>query len=144
MSYSYFQTNVFAKFFDIICIFIYTHSPYFMCHCAKYKLSPLQVTISEENKLNTTTQQFITTKILGLALKQMSKTHSSQRQSNFQLQNETALYCIMSNTSSRAQCAAELAGAHYGLQDRIFLNYTTIENEHKVAYARKLSIFRCV
>jgi len=74
----------------------------------------------------------------------MSKTHSSQRQSNFQLQNETALYCIMSNTSSRAQCAAELAGAHYGLQDRIFLNYTTIENEHKVAYARKLLIFRCV
>jgi len=29
-------------------------------------------------------------------------------------------------------CAAELAGAGPGLQDRILLNYTGIENEHKV------------
>jgi len=74
-------------------ILLHAH-PLFKCHCAEYKLSPLQVTTSEENKPNATTQQFITTKI--------SKTHSSQRQSNLQLQNETALYCIMSNTSSRA------------------------------------------
>ena len=56
-----------------------------MCHCTEYKLSTLQVRISEENKLNATTQQFITAKISGWALKQGSKTHSSPRQSNLQL-----------------------------------------------------------
>ena len=30
------------------------------------------------------------------------------------------------------KCVAGLAGAHPGLQDRILLNYTTIENVHKV------------
>jgi len=30
--YSCFQTNVLAKFVDIICVFFYTYSPYFMCH----------------------------------------------------------------------------------------------------------------
>jgi len=29
-------------------------------------------------------------------------------------------------------CAAELASAHLGLQDRTLLNYTRIENAHKV------------
>jgi len=28
------------------------------------------------------------------------------------------------------KCAAGLAGAHHGLQDRILLNYTRIENAH--------------
>jgi len=51
-SYSCFQTNVLAKFVDIICMFFYTHSPYFMCHCTEYKLSALRVRISGENKLN--------------------------------------------------------------------------------------------
>jgi len=60
----------------------------------------------EENKLNATTQQFITAKRSGCGLKQGSKTHSSLRQSNLQLQNE--------------------GGAHPGLQDRILLNYTRI------------------
>jgi len=27
-----------AKFVDIICMFFYTYSPYFMCHCTAYKL----------------------------------------------------------------------------------------------------------
>ena len=49
-----------AKFVDITCIFFHTHSPYFMRHCTEYKLSALQVRISEEHKLNTTTQEFIT------------------------------------------------------------------------------------
>jgi len=49
---------------------IYTHSPYFMCHCTEYKLSALQGTISEENKLNATAQQFIAAKISGCVLKQ--------------------------------------------------------------------------
>jgi len=30
------------------------------------------------------------------------------------------------------KCAAGLAGAHPGLHDRILLNYTRIENAHKV------------
>ena len=30
------------------------------------------------------------------------------------------------------KCAAGLAGAHHGLQDRILLNYTRIENAHIV------------
>ena len=67
------------------------HTPYFMCHCIEYKLSGLQVRLSGENKLNATTQQFITAEISGCALKQGSETHSSLRQSNLQLQNEAAL-----------------------------------------------------
>jgi len=59
-----------------------------MCQCTEYKLSALQVRISEEYKLiNVTTQQIITAKISGCELKQRSKTHSSLRQSNIQLQN---------------------------------------------------------
>jgi len=54
-----------------------------MCHCTEYKLSALQVRISEENTLYLTMQQFITAKISGCALKQGSKTHSSLRQSNY-------------------------------------------------------------
>jgi len=56
-----------------------------------YKLAVLQFRISEGNKLNATTQQFITAKISGFALKQGSKTHSSLHQSNLQLQNEAVL-----------------------------------------------------
>jgi len=62
MSYSCCQTNVLAKFVDIISIFFYTHSPYFMCHCTESKLSVLKVSVSEEIKLNVATQVFITAK----------------------------------------------------------------------------------
>jgi len=64
---------------------------YFMCHWIYYKLSALQARLSQENKLNATTQQLITAKIKDCALKQGSKTHSSMLQSNLQLQNEVAL-----------------------------------------------------
>jgi len=47
-SYSYFQTNILAKSVDMICIFFYIHSPYFMCHCTEYQLLPLQVRILEK------------------------------------------------------------------------------------------------
>jgi len=51
-----------------------------MCHCTEYKVSALQVRISEENKLNATTQQFITAKTSGCAFKQESKhTHHGVR-----------------------------------------------------------------
>ena len=85
-SHSCFQTNVLAKFIDTICMFLHTHSPYFSCYCTEYKPSALQVRISEENTLVATTQQFIAEKISRWALKQGSKTHSSLRQSNLQLQ----------------------------------------------------------
>jgi len=42
---------------------------------AEYKLSAIQASISEENTINATTQQFITAKISGYILKQGSKTH---------------------------------------------------------------------
>jgi len=35
---------------------------FFMCHCTEYQLSALQVRLSEENKLNAATQEFITAK----------------------------------------------------------------------------------
>ena len=131
-SYSCFQTNVFAKFADTICIFFYTHSPCFICNCTEYKLSALRVTISEENKLNATTQQFIMAKISGCALKQGSKTHSSLRQRDLQLQNQAALMSYWIRAVELRKCAAGLSNASPGLQDRILLNYTRIENAHKV------------
>jgi len=100
-----------------------------MCHWTDYKLSALQARILEENTINATTQRFITAKISGCALKQGSKTHSTLRQSNLQLQNEAALmYCRIGAVEHR-KCAA---GAHPGLKDRILLNYTRIENAHEV------------
>ena len=131
-SYSCFQTNVLAMFVDTICIFFYTPSLYFMCHRTEYKLSALQARIWEENILNATTQQFITAKISGCALKQGSETHSSLRQSNLQLQNEAALMSRQIRPIEHRECAAGLSDAHPGLQDRISLNYTRIENAHTV------------
>jgi len=121
-SYSCFQTNILAKFVDIICTFFYTQSPYFMCHCTEYKLSALHVRISEENKLNVATQEFITAKF-GCVLKKGSKTHSSLRQSNLQLQNEAALMSRRVRAVEH-RSAAGLPGAHPALQDRVLLNYT--------------------
>jgi len=92
-----------------------------MCHCTEYKLSVLQVRLSEENKHNATTQQFITAKISGCALKQGSETRSSLRESNLQLQNEAALMSCQIRADEHRKCAAGLAGAHPGLQDRILL-----------------------
>jgi len=106
--------------------------PYFMCHCTECKLSALLVTISEENKLNATTQQFLTAKISDCALKQRSKTRSSLRQSNLQLQNETALMSCRIRAVEHRKCAAELAGAHAGLQYRILPIYARSENADKV------------
>jgi len=103
-----------------------------MYHCNEYKLSVLQVRISEENTLNVTTQQFITEKTSGCALKQGSKTHSSLRQSNLQLQIQAALMSCRIQAEEHGKCAARLSDAHPGLQDRILLNYTRIENAHKV------------
>jgi len=103
-----------------------------MCNCTEYKLSALQVTISEENKLNATTQQFIMAKISGCALKQGSKTHSSLCQSDLPLQNQAALISYRIRAVELRKCAAGLSNASPGLQDRILLNYTRIESAHEV------------
>jgi len=110
-SYSCFETNVLAKCADIIGIFFYTPSPYCMCHCTRYKISALQVGISDENKLSPTTQLFITAKISGCALKQGSKTHSSLRQSNLQWKNQAALMSCRIRALEYRRCASGLAGA---------------------------------
>jgi len=126
-----FPNQRFGEVVDIICIFDYTHFPKFMCHWTECKLSALQVR-SEENALNPMTQQFITAKIPGCALKQRSKTHSSLRQSNLQLQNEAALMSCRIRAVEHRKCAAGLPEAQPGLQGRILLKYTRIENAHKV------------
>ena len=120
------------------CIFFCTHSPSFMCHCTEYKLLALQVRIPEENKLNTTTQQFRTPKILGCALKQGSKTHSSTRKRNLPLQIEVTLMSWPIRAVDH-RCAAGLSGAYPGMQDRILLNHARIENAHNVR--KKKTIF---
>ena len=139
-SYSCFQTNVLAKFVDIIGIFFHTRSPYFMCHCREYNVSALQVRISEENKINATTQQFISAKMSACVLKQGSKTHSSIRQSNLQPKNEAALMSCRTRAVEHRKCVAALAGVQPSLQDRILLNYTQ-ELRMRITYARKLSNF---
>ena len=122
-SYSCFQTNVLAKFVDIICIFFYTPYPSFMCHCTEYTLSALQVWISEENELSAATQEYISAKFW-LRVEKRVKIYSSMRQSNLQLQNEAALMSRQIR-AVEYRCAAGLAGAHPVFQDRNLLNYTT-------------------
>jgi len=100
-----------------------------MCYCTEFKLPALQVTISEENELNATTQQFIIAK---LSFEQESKTHSSLCQSNLQLQNQAALMSCRIRAVQHRKCAAGLSNEHLGLQNRILLNHTRIENALKV------------
>ena len=71
-------------------------------------------------------------KISGGALKQGSKTHSSIRQSNLQRKNEAALMSRRIRAVEHRLSGDGLAGAHLGLKNRILLNYTRIENAHKV------------
>jgi len=71
-----------------------------MCHCSEYKLLALQVRLSEENTLNPTTQQFITAKISGCALKQGSKTLVNASEQFTTAKSNCAN--VLSNTSSRA------------------------------------------
>jgi len=82
--------------------------------------------------LNPTTQQFRTAKISGIALKQVSKTHSTLRQSNLQLQNESAPMSRRKRAVEHGKCATGLFDAHPGMQDRVLLNYTKLENAHEV------------
>jgi len=95
-------------------------------HC-KVLLSPLFLNKNFENpfgyamylssELSAATQEFITAT-------KGSKTHSSLRQSNLKQQNEPTLMSARIRAIEH-MCAAGLAGAHPGLQDRILLNYTT-------------------
>ena len=98
----------------------------------EYKLSAFQVRTSEENTLNATAQPSITAKISGCPSKQASKKHSSMRQSKLQTQNQAVLMSCRIRAGEHRKFVAGLAGAHPGLQDRILLNYTGIENAHKL------------
>jgi len=94
-------------------------TPLILCVIAlNTNLSALQVGISEENKLNSTTQQFITAKISGSMIKQGGKTHSSLRQRNLQRQNKAALMFFQIRAVEHRKCASGLDDAHRGLQDR--------------------------
>jgi len=107
-SYSCFQTNVLAKFIDIICIFAYSSTRTSLT----YKVSALQVRISDEKKLNATAQQFITAEISGCALKQGNKTHSSLRQNNLPLQSEAALMSCRIRAVEHKKYVAGLYDVH--------------------------------
>jgi len=70
-----------------------------MCHCSEYKLSALQVKISEENTLNGSTQQFITPKNIRLRVKtgeQNTLITASEQFATAHLSNVN----VLSNTSS--------------------------------------------
>jgi len=73
-----------------------------MCQCTEYKLAAFHVRVSEKNKLNATAQQFITAKTSGSPLKQGSKTHSSLRQSNLQLQMRLG-WCLVEYEQSSVE-----------------------------------------
>jgi len=110
-----------------------------MCHCTEYELSAFQVRISEENTLNTTIQQFSSTKISGYALKQGVKhTHHCVRaiiyNCKMKLRKCLLEYEQWGIESVRLYCLTHISC----LQDRILLNYTRIENVHKVC--KKMSI----
>jgi len=66
---------------------------------------------------------------------------SKLRQSKLQLQNQAALISRRIRAAEH-RCAAGLVGVHPGLQDRILLNYTRIENAHKVR--KKTFVFLCI
>ena len=83
-------------------------------------------------KINSTIQQFLTAKISGCTLKHGSKKRLSLRQNYLELQNKAALMSHRIRAVEHRNCAAGLSDAHPGLQDRILLNYTRIENVHKV------------
>ena len=105
-----------------------------MCQCTEYKLLELQVRLSEEN---TYTQRYDTAvrnckKISGGALKQGWKTHSLICQSNLQRKNEAALMSGRIGAVEHRLSGDGLAGAHPGLKNQILLNYSRIENAHKV------------
>jgi len=86
-----------------------------MCHCTEYKLSALQVRLSKKNKLNATTQQFITAKLSGCALKQGSGTQWTLHQNTLQLQNEAALMSCRIRAVEHRKCVAGPASTNPGL-----------------------------
>ena len=102
--------------------------PYFMCNCTD---SDPSSNIGEK-KVNATAQQFIIAKISDCVLKQGCETHASLHQSNLQPQNEATLMSCRILAVEHRKCGTGLSGTHLGLKDQILLNYTKIENAHKV------------
>jgi len=87
-----------------------------MCHCNDHKLiiSTLQIgRQKQDTALNAKTEQFITAKISGNALKQASRTHSMLRQLSSQLQKYKA--ARMSRRIAVDQKVCGWDGGHPGL-----------------------------
>ena len=116
-SYSCFQTKVLAKLLTWWFVYSSTRTPLNLCHCTEYKFSAIQVRISEENKLNASTQQLITTKISGCALKQRSKTLiTASAICNCKMRLR---WCLVEHEQSSLECAAGLSRA---FRSRIYLH----------------------
>jgi len=121
-AYSCIQTNVLAKFVDIICIFFYTQTHSLILCVIALNLNCQCSKLGYRRKLNSMLHRSSKLQNFDCVLKKGSKTHSSLCQCK--PQNEAAL---MSRRilAGEHRCAAGLAGAPPSLQDRILLYYTT-------------------
>jgi len=107
-----------------------------MCHCTEYKLSALKVRILEENKLNVTTQQFITVKITGFALKWESKTHSSML--TFSTQTLTNfIWKMLMKVRPQSPCLINDAIAENDVSDTI--SCQCYNSGHFIEYTKQLT-----
>jgi len=84
------------------------------------------------NKLNPTTQQFLTEKISGIALKQGNENTLITTSEQFTTAKRGSLMSRRIRALEHRTCATVLFDAHHCWQDRILLNYTRIEIAHKV------------
>jgi len=83
------------------------------------------------------TEQFITAKVSGNALKQGSSTHSVLRQGSSQLQKYKAARMFRRIAVDQKVCGWD--GGHPGLTALNLLNYTIIEKAHEVR--KKIFVF---
>jgi len=115
-------------------IFLYIHSPYFMRHCTEYKLLALQVRLSDENTPNAQRYDTAVRNCKNIRLRVKTGEYNTLINSSEQFATEKrGCANVLSKTSSRALVSAGgLTGAHPGMKNRILLNYTRIENAHKV------------
>jgi len=105
----------------------------FTCCCRLQCATAMNVNYQRSPK----TEQFMTAKISGNALKQRSRTHSVLRQRSSQLQKYKTAQ--MSRLIAVDQKACDLDGGHPGLTVSNFPNYTRIENAHEVR--KKVFVF---
>jgi len=105
-----------------------------MCHCTGYKLLALQVRLSEENTPNA--QRYDTAvrncKNIRLRVKGVEYNTLINSSGQFTTEKWAALMSCRIRAVEHRVSAGGLAGAQPGLKNRILINYTKIENAHKV------------